>query len=126
MFALQAQTLKEKKALEEAYEEGFDVIFNYGYGYCAFAHNIFRSQLVVPDEIPDMSKPLSTEFFINPRCPQGVVPAESSTIDVCSGGAMIALEREVPTAVLETDISEAGEHLFVVEVRLGNELDSSA
>ena len=29
--ALQAQALKNKKALEEAYEEGFDVIFNYGY-----------------------------------------------------------------------------------------------
>ena len=32
MSSLQAQALKEKKALEEAYEEGFDVIFNYGYG----------------------------------------------------------------------------------------------
>ena len=34
--ALQAHALKEKKALEEANEEGFNVIFNYGYGYCAF------------------------------------------------------------------------------------------
>ena len=32
-----AKTLKEKKALEKAYEEGFDMIFNYGYGCCAFA-----------------------------------------------------------------------------------------
>ena len=30
--AIQAEALKKKKALEEAYEEGFDVIFNYGYG----------------------------------------------------------------------------------------------
>ena len=41
--ALQAQALKEKKALEEAYKESFDVIFNYGYGCCAFAHNICGS-----------------------------------------------------------------------------------
>ena len=44
--ALLAQTLKEEKALEEAYEEGFDVIFNYGYGCCAFTHNICGSQPV--------------------------------------------------------------------------------
>ena len=53
LSALQAQ------ALEEAYEEGFDVIFNYGYGYCAFTHNICGSQPVVPDGMPDMSKTLS-------------------------------------------------------------------
>ena len=64
--ALQAQALKEKKALEEAYEEGFDVIFNYGYGCCAFAHNIYGSQLVVPNRMLDTSKPSSIEFFINP------------------------------------------------------------
>ena len=61
VFAFQAQTLKEKKALEEAYEEVFDVIFNYGYGCCAFAHNICGSQPVVPDT----SKPSSPKFFIN-------------------------------------------------------------
>ena len=38
--ALQAHAFKEKEALREAYEEGFDVIFNYGYGCCAF-HIIF-------------------------------------------------------------------------------------
>ena len=38
---------------------------------------------------------------------------------------MIASEREVPTAVLEADISEAGKHLSTVEVGLGNEPDSS-
>ena len=49
--AIRAEALKEKKALEEAYEEGFDVIFNYGYGCCAFAHNICGSQPEVPDGI---------------------------------------------------------------------------
>ena len=126
MSALQAQSLKEKKALDEAYEEGLDVIFNYGYGCCAFAHNICGSQPVVLDGMSDMSKPLSLEFFINPRCPSGVVPAEAATIDVRSGEAMIASEREVPVVVLERDIIEAGEHLSAVEVGLGNEPDSSA
>ena len=126
MSALQAQALKEKKALEEAYEEGIDVIFNYGYGYCAFAHNICGSQPLVQDGMPDTSKPLSPEFFINPRCPPGIVHVEVATIDVCSGEVMIASEREVPAAVLEADISEVGEHLSVTEVGLGNEPDSSA
>ena len=47
------------------------------------------------------------------------------TIDVRSGEAMIAPEREVPVTVLETDISEAGKHLSTTEVGLGNEPDSS-
>ena len=88
--SFQAQTLKEKKALNEAYEEGFDMIFNYGYGCCDFAHNIYGSQPVVLDGMPDTSKPLSLEFFINPQCPPGAVPTEDATIDVQSGEAMIA------------------------------------
>ena len=111
--------------MDEAYEEGFDVIFNYGYGCCASAHNIFGSQPVVPDEMSDTSKLLSPEFFINPRCPSGVVPTEAATIDVRSGEAMIASEREVPATVLEANISEAGDHISAVEGWLGNESDSS-
>ena len=74
---LQAHALKEKKALDEAYEEGFDVIFNYGYGCCAFAHNICGSQPLVLDRMPDTYKPLSLKFFINPRCPPGYCPCRS-------------------------------------------------
>ena len=66
VFAILAEALKEKRALEEAYKDGFDVIFNYGYGCCAFAHNICGSQPEVPDGMRDTSKPLSLEFFINP------------------------------------------------------------
>ena len=74
LFTFRAKSSKEKKAMEEAFDEGFDVIFNYGYGCCAFAHNIYGSVPV----IPDTSKPLLPEFFINPRCPrllpQGLLP----------------------------------------------------
>ena len=62
--AIREEALKENEALREAYEEGFDVIFNYGYYCCAFAHNICGSQPEVPDRMPDTSKPLSPEFFL--------------------------------------------------------------
>ena len=103
MFAIRAEALKEKKALEEAYEDGFDVIFNYEYGCCAFAHNICESQPEVPDGMLDTSKSLSPEFFINPQCPSGAVPAKAASIDVCPGEVVNALEKEAFAAVLETD-----------------------
>ena len=125
MSAIQAEALKEKKALEEVYEEAFNMIFKYGYGCCAFAHNICGSQPEVPDRMSDTSEPLSPEFFINPRCPPGDVPAEAASIHVCPGEVTNAQEREAPAAVLETDNSEAGEHLSAVRVGPGNESDSS-
>ena len=64
MSAIRAEALRENKALREAYEEGFDVIFNYGYGCCDFTHNIYGSQPEVPDMMWDTSKPLSLEFFL--------------------------------------------------------------
>ena len=42
--AIWAEALKENEALREAYDEGFNVIFNYGYGFCAFEHNICGRQ----------------------------------------------------------------------------------
>ena len=75
VFSIRTKAFKEKKALEEVYKEGFDVIFNYGYGCCAFAHNIYGSQ----PEVPDGMEPLSLEFFINPRCPPSAIPAEAAT-----------------------------------------------
>ena len=70
----------------------------------------------------DTSKPLSLEFFINHRCPLGVIPAEAASIDVRPGEATNVPEREVPSTVLGTDNSKAGEHLFPVEVGPSNEL----
>ena len=58
LSAFQAEASKEKKALEEAVDARFDVIFNYGYGCCAFAHNICGSEPVIPGGMPDTSKPL--------------------------------------------------------------------
>ena len=36
-----AEAVKEKKSMEEAFDAGFDMILNYGYGCCALAHNIY-------------------------------------------------------------------------------------
>ena len=76
LSAFRAKVSKERKASEEAFDAGFDVIFNYGYGCCAFAHNICGSKPGIPDGMPDTSNPLHTEF-INPRCPSSVVPVEA-------------------------------------------------
>ena len=121
MSAIRAEALKEKEALRKAYEEGFDVIFNYGYGCYAFAHNICGSQLEVLNGMPDMSKPSSPEFFINPRCPPGVIPAEAASIDGHLDEVTNAPEREDPTTFLETENSKADEHLFTAEVGSGKE-----
>ena len=61
--AIRAEALRENEALREAYEGGLDVIFNYGYGCYAFAHNIYGSQPEVPDRMSNTSKTLSSEFF---------------------------------------------------------------
>ena len=76
--------------------------------------------------MPDTSKLLSLEFFINPRCPPGAVPTEAATIDVRPSEAIITPKREALAADPRTDISEAGEHLSAAEVGLGNEPDFSA
>ena len=55
-----AEASKEKKAMEEAFNAGFDVVFNYGYGCCAFVHNICGSEPVIPNGMPDMSKPATS------------------------------------------------------------------
>ena len=69
LFDLWEKVAKEKKAMEEDFDVSCDVIFNYGYCCCAFAHNICGSKPWIPTGMPDKSKPLPLEFFVNPRCP---------------------------------------------------------
>ena len=58
LSTLQAKATMERKAMEEEFDASSDVIFNYGYGCCAFAHNICGSKPMIPAEMPDTSKPL--------------------------------------------------------------------
>ena len=68
LSTFQAKMTKEKEAMEEEFDASSNVIFNYGYGCCAFAHNVCGSKPMIPAEMPDTSKPLPPEFFINPQC----------------------------------------------------------
>ena len=106
LSAYRAEASKEKKAMEEAFDVGFDVIFNYGYGCCAFAHNICGSEPVIPDGMPDTSKTLPPAFFINLRCPPGAALG-------------------VPTTDPNANVGEASKSLPVAEVGLGIQYDST-
>ena len=55
--------------MEAKFDASSDVIFNYGYGCCAFAHNICGSEPLIPVEMPNTSTPLTPKLFVNPRCP---------------------------------------------------------
>ena len=69
LAAFQAKANAERKAMEEEFDASSDVIFNYGYGFCAFTHDICGSKPMIPAEMSDTSKPLRPKFFINPQCP---------------------------------------------------------
>ena len=88
LLAFQAKVTMEKKAMEEEFDVSGDVIFNYGYGYCAFAHNICGSKPLIPAGMLDTTNPLPPEFFINPRCP----PSASSDLP-----AATTIREEPPT-----------------------------
>ena len=51
--AFQERTSIEKTAMEAEFDASSDVIFNYGYGYCAFAYNICGSEPLIPVGMPD-------------------------------------------------------------------------
>ena len=107
MFAFRAEVAKEKKALEAEYDAGLEVIFNYGYGCYAFAHNICGSKLGIPARMPGMSNPLPPKLFVSPRCPSGVGPGEA-------------------VAAPEVDISEEVEHSSAARAKVGDSPDSQS
>ena len=63
LLAFRTEVAKEKKALEVEYDDGFEAIFNYGYGYCAFAHNIYGSKPKILDGMLGTLEPLTPDFF---------------------------------------------------------------
>ena len=66
LSAFQEKMIKERKAMEAEFNASMDVIFDYGYGCCTFTQNICGSKPIIPVEMPDTSKLLPPEFFINP------------------------------------------------------------
>ena len=67
--AFREKSFTERSALEAEFDASNDVIFNYSYGCCAFAHDILESKPKIPPGMPDTYTPLTPEFFVNPRCP---------------------------------------------------------
>ena len=84
-----AKAIVEREEMEAEFDASSDVIFNYGYGYWDFAHNICGSKPMIPSGMPDTSKPLPPEFFINPRCPPSAF----------SGPPGVTAGREEPPAL---------------------------
>ena len=76
--AFRAKAATEKEMLEAAFDSSGDTLFNYGYGCCAFAHNICGSKPEIPEGMPNPSVPLTVDFFANPRCPPSASVAASA------------------------------------------------
>ena len=102
----------DKEMMEATFDSSGDTLFNYGYGCCAFAHEIHGRKPEIPDGMLNPSVSLTTDFFANPRCPPGLSAAASSLDPVVVGGedrsenspSSVGEEAALPTeAVLSTD-----------------------
>ena len=80
-----------------------DVIFNYGYGCCAFAYDIRGSKPMIPVGMPDTYAPLTPKFFVNPRCPSGFSSVLSIAKPVKNAGENL-LAKDLPVAEGGVDI----------------------
>ena len=102
--AFREKSSAEKSALEAEFATSSDVIFDYGYGCCAFAHDIRGSKPMILAGMPDTSTPLYPEFFVNPQCPTGssssVLPAAEP---VETSGEDFPV-KDLPVAEEEVDI----------------------
>ena len=82
--SLQSQADKDKEAMEEDYEKALELIFAYGYGCCAFKHNICGDQPKVLDVMLNSANPLPPDFFANPKCPPTPAATEAVAAEVDS------------------------------------------
>ena len=76
--AFREKVVAEKEMLEAAFDSSDDTLFNYGYGCCAFEHNICGSKPEISEGMPNPSVPLTVDFFANPRCPPSASVAASA------------------------------------------------
>ena len=85
--SLHSQASKDKEAMEEDYQKALELIFPYGYGCCAFKHNIYKDQPKIPDGMPNSIDPLPLVFFVNPRCPLALIVVEVKAAKIDLGEA---------------------------------------
>ena len=76
--AFREKATADKEAMEAEFDSSGDVLFNYGYGCCAFMRNICGCKPQIPEGMPNPSVPLTVEFFANPQRPPGASPAAST------------------------------------------------
>ena len=102
----------ERKKTKEDYLVCLEDAFVYGYGCCAFAHNIRNDQPVVPSGMPPFDKPLPASFFEDPRCPPG-----SAGVGISAGqdGEPVGVHEADPlTAGPGAEEAQTGEEVGVV------------
>ena len=73
--AFREKVVADRKTMEAEFDASDDTLFNYGYGFCVFTHNICGRKPQIPDGMPDPSVPLTPEFFTNLRCPPSISSA---------------------------------------------------
>ena len=100
--AFQEKAAIDRESLEAEFDSSCDTLFNYGYGCCAFAHNICGSKPEIPVGMPNPSVPLTAEFFANPRCPSSTLTAASAP------GSIVVIEEDSSAVNLPTTGEEAG------------------
>ena len=101
--AFRERSFAERSALEAEFDASSDVIFNYGYGCCAFAHGIRGSKPKIPLRMPDTSTPLTPKFFVNLRCPPISSFALSTSEPIETAEEALA-DKSLPGAEGEVDI----------------------
>ena len=84
--AFREKAVAEKEMIEAAFDTSGDTLFNYGYGCCAFAHNICGSKPEIPDDMPNPSVPLTADFFANSCCPPSTSVAASASDPIVVNG----------------------------------------
>ena len=84
--AFREKAATDREMMEAAFDSSGDTLFNYGYGCCAFAHDIRGSMPEIPDGMPNPSVPLTADFFANPCCPPSLSATASSLDLVVVGG----------------------------------------
>ena len=101
--AFREKSFTKRSALEAEFDASSEVIFNYGYDCCAFAHDIRGSKPKILTGMPDTSTPLTPKFFVNPRCPPGSSSALSTTEPVKTAEEDLA-DKGLPSVEGEVDI----------------------
>ena len=75
--AFREKAAADREMMEAEFDSSGDTLFNYGYGCCAFAHNICGSKPEIPEGMSNPSVLLTADFFANPRCPPSASAAAS-------------------------------------------------